>query len=256
MTSTRSETWSWSDDVLPFVAMLMLTCMNIGLLTIVKAVMNDETLNVLPSLPVFFSDSSFLAFRVCMFEGVYYSSPTMGSAIGNLGPANTFFLAIIFRMEKLEIKSSSSQAKLLGTITAISGAMVITFYQGPGILKTIISPDSSNYLLLSQLDYWRQQQLESIRINRLSSFLMLFYDDTVYSSISFPRTKSKCLGAATQDWDDCCCFGGGIYHPTKCNGLHLVLGEERKVNPESVSLDYQHSMKVLVSGRTRSKIYQ
>ncbi|GJZ14957.1 hypothetical protein Tco_0550634 [Tanacetum coccineum] len=31
---------------------------------------------------------------------------------------------------------------------AISGAMVITFYQGPEILKTIMSPDSSNHLLL------------------------------------------------------------------------------------------------------------
>nr|GEY36082.1 EamA domain, WAT1-related protein [Tanacetum cinerariifolium] len=91
--------------------------------------------------------------QVLMYAGVYYSSPTMRSDISNLGPANTFLLVIIFRMEK-EINSSSSQAKLLGTITVISGAMVITFYQGPRILKTIMSPDSSNHLLLSQPSDW------------------------------------------------------------------------------------------------------
>ena len=57
-------------------------------------------------------------------------------------------------MEKLDIRSSSSRAKLIGTITAISGATVFTLYQGPEIFKTILSPDTPNQLLSSQPSNW------------------------------------------------------------------------------------------------------
>lgn len=57
-------------------------------------------------------------------------------------------------MEKIDIKSSSSRAKLLGTIITISGAMMFTLYQGPEILHTIPSPDSTNQPLLSQPSNW------------------------------------------------------------------------------------------------------
>ncbi|PWA89768.1 WAT1-related protein [Artemisia annua] len=40
MTTTRSQKWSWTDDVLPFVAMLLLICLDMAVLTIVKAAMN------------------------------------------------------------------------------------------------------------------------------------------------------------------------------------------------------------------------
>ena len=40
MTMTKSKTWSWMEDVLPFVAMLMITCLDMSVLTIVKAAMN------------------------------------------------------------------------------------------------------------------------------------------------------------------------------------------------------------------------
>ena len=46
---------------------------------------------------------------------------------------------IYFRMEKLNWRSKSSQAKCLGTLVSIAGAFVITFYQGPPILKTLSS---------------------------------------------------------------------------------------------------------------------
>ncbi|KAD3641054.1 hypothetical protein E3N88_30277 [Mikania micrantha] len=36
-----SKSWSWMDDVLPFVAMLMINCSDMAVLTIIKAAMND-----------------------------------------------------------------------------------------------------------------------------------------------------------------------------------------------------------------------
>ncbi|KAL8250902.1 hypothetical protein R6Q59_034595 [Mikania micrantha] len=60
----------------------------------------------------------------------------------------------VFRMEKIDIRSSSSLAKLSGTIIAISGAMLFTFYQGPEIFHKNMSPDSSNQLHLSRPSDW------------------------------------------------------------------------------------------------------
>ncbi|KAJ0440231.1 putative EamA domain-containing protein [Helianthus annuus] len=101
-----------------------------------------------------------MKFLLCLYQilgyvGVYYSSPTMASALGNLTPAITFVTSIIFRMEKIDMRSSVSVAKLSGTIITICGAMVFTFYQGPQLFVTIRSPGSPNdQILLSQPSNW------------------------------------------------------------------------------------------------------
>lgn len=38
-----------------------------------------------------------------------------------------------YRQEKLDVSSSSSQAKLVGTLVSISGALIVTLYKGPSI---------------------------------------------------------------------------------------------------------------------------
>ncbi|GMJ04063.1 Usually multiple acids move in and out Transporters 24 [Hibiscus trionum] len=53
------------------------------------------------------------------------------TAVANLGPAITYILAIIFRMETLTLTTWPGRAKVIGTITSIGGAMIITFYTGP-----------------------------------------------------------------------------------------------------------------------------
>lgn len=57
-------------------------------------------------------------------------------------------------MEKFEIRKSTSQAKALGTIVAITGAFVITLYQGPALFKTILGHDSHENLSSSQQSNW------------------------------------------------------------------------------------------------------
>ncbi|XAR65044.1 hypothetical protein NMG60_11009000 [Bertholletia excelsa] len=81
--------------------------------------------------------------QMFMFFGIQFSSPAMASAMSNLTPAYTFILAIITRMEKLDFKSRSSQAKCIGTVVSILGATSVTFYEGPAIL---FSPKDSTPL--------------------------------------------------------------------------------------------------------------
>jgi drug/metabolite transporter (DMT)-like permease len=69
-------------------------------------------------------------------KGIAYSSPTLASAISNLTPAFTFTLAVIFRMEQVRLRSSATQAKIIGAILSISGALVVVLYKGPQVLAS------------------------------------------------------------------------------------------------------------------------
>ncbi|PQQ03954.1 WAT1-related protein [Prunus yedoensis var. nudiflora] len=64
------------------------------------------------------------------YAGINLSSPTLSTAMLNLIPAFTFILAVIFRMERIDGRSSSSLAKTLGTIVSISGAFISNWVLG------------------------------------------------------------------------------------------------------------------------------
>ncbi|XP_019053101.1 PREDICTED: WAT1-related protein At3g28050-like isoform X7 [Nelumbo nucifera] len=49
------------------------------------------------------------------------------------------------RMERLSLKSSYGQAKLLGTLVSVTGAFVVTFYRGPSIIRTSSTSNSSDH---------------------------------------------------------------------------------------------------------------
>ncbi|MBA0653527.1 hypothetical protein Goklo_020692 [Gossypium klotzschianum] len=89
---------------------------------------------ILLSATFFFTRITFMQNYVII--GVRYSSLTLASALANLIPAFTFLLGVIFRMEKLELKSSKSQIKVLGTLVSISGALVMTLYKGGLFITT------------------------------------------------------------------------------------------------------------------------
>ncbi|KAL3750999.1 hypothetical protein ACJRO7_011904 [Eucalyptus globulus] len=98
------------------------------------------------------------ASQICGYAGIDYSSPVLGTAMMNLIPAFTFILAVISRMEKLNWKGSSSQAKLVGTVASILGALVITLYKGPTILRlpslpSFVHPRHLVSLLSRQLNW-------------------------------------------------------------------------------------------------------
>ncbi|KAJ7945900.1 WAT1-related protein [Quillaja saponaria] len=173
-------------EIAPFAVMVVLECLDVGLTTLSKAAMSKgmshfvfvvysnalATLILLPSsfiinrskrpplsfslLCKFFllSLAGITVMQNCVFTGVSYSSPTLGSAMSNLVPALTFLLAVIFRMEKLELRSLRSQIKIMGTLVSISGAMIVTFYKGPAIgidpgqsLKNLPPPEPLSSML-------------------------------------------------------------------------------------------------------------
>ncbi|XP_020268201.1 WAT1-related protein At5g07050-like [Asparagus officinalis] len=65
------------------------------------------------------------------YAGLKLTSPTFSCAMSNILPAMTFVMAVIFRMEKINIKKVIYQAKVVGTVVTVAGAMLMTLYKGP-----------------------------------------------------------------------------------------------------------------------------
>ncbi|KAK9925244.1 hypothetical protein M0R45_033573 [Rubus argutus] len=160
-------------DVLPFTALVTVESTNVGLNILFKSATSKglsyyvfivysfafATILLLP-LPFIFPSKTrlpplnlsllFKAFllgligfvaNLCAYKGIDYSSPTLASAMCNLSPAFTFTLAVIFRMERLSLRSTNTQAKVMGTLVSISGALVVVLYKGPTILSTTSEKD-------------------------------------------------------------------------------------------------------------------
>ncbi|GFP93935.1 wat1-related protein at5g07050 [Phtheirospermum japonicum] len=70
------------------------------------------------------------------YAGLKLTSPTFSCAMSNMLPALTFVMAIIFRMEKVDIKKVIYQAKVVGTVITVAGAMLMTLYKGPLVEMT------------------------------------------------------------------------------------------------------------------------
>ncbi|KAF9606969.1 hypothetical protein IFM89_030267 [Coptis chinensis] len=175
--------FSW--DLIPFVAMITVECTDVGQTTLSKAAMSRGmspfvyvvysnavgTLLLFPSFMIQRRKHPSLTFSllwkcfllgligICVgqilgFIGIRYSSPTLASAMGNLIPAFTFLLAIIFRMEILDLRKSSSQTKSLGVIVSISGAFIVTLYNGPPIVIIPSPSDVPDHIQLSSQSNW------------------------------------------------------------------------------------------------------
>ncbi|KAL8546984.1 hypothetical protein ACS0TY_006633 [Phlomoides rotata] len=65
------------------------------------------------------------------YAGLKLTSPTFSCAMSNMLPALTFIMAVIFRMEKVNIKKVIYQVKVIGTVITVAGAMLMTLYKGP-----------------------------------------------------------------------------------------------------------------------------
>uniref|UniRef100_A0A452Z3P3 WAT1-related protein n=1 Tax=Aegilops tauschii subsp. strangulata TaxID=200361 RepID=A0A452Z3P3_AEGTS len=67
------------------------------------------------------------------YAGLKYTSPTFSCAMSNMLPAMTFVMAVIFRMEKVDLKKPRCMAKVAGTLVTVAGAMLMTLYKGRAV---------------------------------------------------------------------------------------------------------------------------
>ncbi|KGN50537.1 WAT1-related protein At2g39510 [Cucumis sativus] len=65
------------------------------------------------------------------YTGMKYTTATFAAAMCNVLPAFVFLMAWACRLEKVKIMKRGSQAKILGTIVTVGGAMIMTFIRGP-----------------------------------------------------------------------------------------------------------------------------
>ncbi|KAB1215588.1 hypothetical protein CJ030_MR4G007965 [Morella rubra] len=72
------------------------------------------------------------------YAGLSYISPTVASALSNVIPSLTFVLAVILRMETVNITSARGQAKVLGTLICIVGALSFTFWKGRCLINGFV----------------------------------------------------------------------------------------------------------------------
>ncbi|KAM1157806.1 hypothetical protein ACFX15_027848 [Malus domestica] len=62
-----------------------------------------------------------------------YSTANFTSSMFNNLPAIAFFMAVIFRIEKVNIRKLHSQAKVVGPIVTVGRAIILTLVKGPAI---------------------------------------------------------------------------------------------------------------------------
>ncbi|GKU95148.1 hypothetical protein SLEP1_g8545 [Rubroshorea leprosula] len=63
--------------------------------------------------------------------GLIYTSATLAAATTNCLPVITFFLAVLFRMEMLRLKTIPGIAKFVGILICFGGALTLAFFKGP-----------------------------------------------------------------------------------------------------------------------------
>lgn len=81
------------------------------------------------------------------YAGLKFTSPTFSCAMSNMLPAMTFVMAVLCRMEKLDLKKFRCQAKVVGTVVTVAGAMLMTLYKGPiveMVWSKYVHPHNSN----------------------------------------------------------------------------------------------------------------
>ncbi|KAL6012259.1 hypothetical protein ACLOJK_002737 [Asimina triloba] len=71
----------------------------------------------------------------CYFMGMYHTSSSIATAMTNLLPAITFVIAAALGLEKVNLRSMHSIAKIIGTIASVLGAIAIALIKGTKLLN-------------------------------------------------------------------------------------------------------------------------
>ncbi|GFZ14254.1 hypothetical protein Acr_24g0004440 [Actinidia rufa] len=73
------------------------------------------------------------------FASLTYTSPTFLASMVNTIASLTFVIAIVLRLEVIDLQKTHGVAKVLGTLVSLAGVMTMTLYKGP-IVRNIGDP--------------------------------------------------------------------------------------------------------------------
>ncbi|CAN1180902.1 WAT1-related protein At4g08300 [Linum perenne] len=73
------------------------------------------------------------------FVSLTYTSPTFVASVVNTIASLTFVIAVVLRLESLDLRNPRGMAKVLGTLVSLCGVMTMTLYRGP-IIKQLWPP--------------------------------------------------------------------------------------------------------------------
>ncbi|WCJ39105.1 nodulin MtN21 /EamA-like transporter family protein [Euphorbia peplus] len=96
---------------------------------------NESKISLSIWIQIFFLGLFGVLARIFYYAGLQCTSSTFAGAMLNLIPSVTFFLAILCRMEKVNLMEVSGQAKVGGTIIAFGGATFMTLYKGITVIS-------------------------------------------------------------------------------------------------------------------------
>ncbi|MBA0560343.1 hypothetical protein Golob_017247, partial [Gossypium lobatum] len=77
----------------------------------------------------------FSEFFLLSLIGLKYTSPTFVATLFTTIPSWTFIIAVILRMEVVNVKNPRGMAKILGTLISLAGVTTITLYKGPAVQR-------------------------------------------------------------------------------------------------------------------------
>uniref|UniRef100_A0A7N2LGX1 WAT1-related protein n=1 Tax=Quercus lobata TaxID=97700 RepID=A0A7N2LGX1_QUELO len=115
------------------------------------------------------------------YAGLEYTSSTFTAVTGNLLPSITFLLAILCRMEKLDISQRGAQAKIVGTVVAFAGATLMTLYKGIVVVS----------LLPTQHSHQTFTSKASLDQNWLKGSFMLVISNLSYSAFYILQNQAS-----------------------------------------------------------------
>ncbi|KAI3407367.1 WAT1-related protein [Psidium guajava] len=131
-------------DAMPFLAMVIVQVGFAGMSFISKLAMDDgihpfvlvtyrQIIATIATTPFALLLERAFMNQVLYFMGLNNSSPMIAGAMTNTLLPVTFLFALIFGQESFGIKTKAGQAKVIGTLLCVGGAMLLSFYHGHAI---------------------------------------------------------------------------------------------------------------------------
>ncbi|KAE8668970.1 WAT1-related protein [Hibiscus syriacus] len=129
-------------ELKPAMLMVVVQVVSDGFNVLYKLVTNDGTnLRVVVAYRMLFTTAFMVPLALIVergslaqnlyIESLALTSATFVCAMVNVTRAVTFIIAITLGLEKLAFRTMAGKAKVLGTVSGIGGAMLLTLYKGP-----------------------------------------------------------------------------------------------------------------------------